>query len=51
MPGEHVFATISYGRELPVELTLLIVGVVANVSAVRRMLRIAELIRAKEAAA
>jgi phosphatidylglycerophosphate synthase len=51
LPGEHVFATVSYGRELPVEITLFIVGVVANVSAVRRMLRIAELIRAKKAAA
>jgi CDP-diacylglycerol--glycerol-3-phosphate 3-phosphatidyltransferase len=51
VPGERVFATIAYGRELPVELALLIVGLVANVSAVRRMLRIAELVRAKNAGA
>ena len=43
-------ATISYGRELPVELALMLVAVVANVSAVRRMLRIADRIRAKHTA-
>lgn len=50
VPGEHSLATIAYGRELPVELALLIVALVANVSAVRRMLRVADLIRAKKAA-
>jgi phosphatidylglycerophosphate synthase len=48
MPGERSVATIAFGRELPVELALLVVAVVANISAVRRMLRIAELIRAKQ---
>lgn len=51
MPGEHVFMTVSYGFELPVELALFVVGTVANVSAVRRTLRIANLVRAKKAAA
>jgi hypothetical protein len=51
VPGTHQLASISFGRELPIELTLLVVAVVANVSAVRRMFRIAELIRAKKLAA
>ena len=51
MPGERVYATVAYGRELPIELALAIVAVVANVSAIRRMFRIAELVRAKNAAA
>jgi CDP-diacylglycerol--glycerol-3-phosphate 3-phosphatidyltransferase len=42
---------VALGRELPVELAVSIVGLVANVSAVRRMLRIAERIRAKKLAA
>ncbi|MBN2575155.1 MAG: CDP-alcohol phosphatidyltransferase family protein [Deltaproteobacteria bacterium] len=50
VPGERTFSAIAYGRELPVELALLIVALVANVSAVRRMLRVAELARAKRAA-
>ena len=50
VPGTHYLASISVGRELPVEITLLVVAVVANVSAVRRMFRIAELIRAKKLA-
>jgi CDP-diacylglycerol---glycerol-3-phosphate 3-phosphatidyltransferase len=37
----------AYGRELPVELALMLVAVVANVSAVRRLRRIAALVRAK----
>ena len=49
VPGDRNFATIALGRELPVELGLFVVAVVANVSAVRRMLRVAELIRAKKA--
>ena len=49
--GSPVVAGISLGRELPVELAMFIVGVVANISAVRRMLRIAQLIRAKKLAA
>jgi phosphatidylglycerophosphate synthase len=51
VPGSPTFATLSLGQELPVELAMLVVGVVANVSAVRRMFRIAELIRAKKLAA
>ena len=51
VPGAPSYATLSLGRELPVELAMLVVAVVANVSAVRRMLRIAELIRAKKLAA
>lgn len=51
VPGAHNVASVSVGRELPVELALLVVAVVANVSAVRRMFRIAELIRAKKLAA
>jgi CDP-diacylglycerol--glycerol-3-phosphate 3-phosphatidyltransferase len=51
VPGTPRFATLSLGRELPVELAMLVVAVVANISAVRRMLRIAELIRAKKLAA
>jgi phosphatidylglycerophosphate synthase len=47
VPGERSFATIALGRELPVVLALLVVAVVANISAVRRMIRIAELIRKK----
>jgi CDP-diacylglycerol---glycerol-3-phosphate 3-phosphatidyltransferase len=47
VPGAPSFATLSVGRELPVEIALLVVAVVANVSAVRRILRIAQLIRAK----
>jgi CDP-diacylglycerol--glycerol-3-phosphate 3-phosphatidyltransferase len=50
VPGERSVAGIAYGRELPVELALVIVALVANVSAVRRMLRVAELIRAKQKA-
>lgn len=50
VPGSPRVATICIGRELPVALALLVVGVVANVSAVRRMLRVAELIRAKKLA-
>jgi len=48
VPSSHRVASISLGQDLPVELALLIVAVVANVSAVRRMLRIAELVRAKK---
>jgi CDP-diacylglycerol---glycerol-3-phosphate 3-phosphatidyltransferase len=51
VPGDHSVAGIAYGRELPIEVALFLVATVANVSAVRRMLRIAELIRAKKAAA
>jgi CDP-diacylglycerol---glycerol-3-phosphate 3-phosphatidyltransferase len=51
VPGTPTYATLSLGRELPVELAMAVVAVVANVSAVRRMLRIAELIRAKKLAA
>jgi CDP-diacylglycerol--glycerol-3-phosphate 3-phosphatidyltransferase len=50
-PGLPSYATLSFGRELPVELAMAVVAVVANVSAVRRMLRIAELIKAKKLAA
>jgi CDP-diacylglycerol---glycerol-3-phosphate 3-phosphatidyltransferase len=48
--GAPSVASLSLGRELPIELALLVVAVVANVSAVRRMLRVAELIRAKQPA-
>jgi hypothetical protein len=51
VPSAHQVASISVGRELPVELALLVVAVVANISAIRRMFRIAELIRAKKLAA
>jgi len=51
VPGSPGFAGLSLGQELPVELAMLVVAVVANVSAVRRMLRIAERIRAKKLAA
>jgi CDP-diacylglycerol--glycerol-3-phosphate 3-phosphatidyltransferase len=51
VPGTPTVLTLSVGRELPVELAMFVVGVVANVSAVRRMLRVAELIRAKKLAA
>jgi CDP-diacylglycerol---glycerol-3-phosphate 3-phosphatidyltransferase len=51
VPGSPSFAAFSLGRELPVELAMLVVAVVANVSAVRRMFRTAELIRAKKLAA
>jgi CDP-diacylglycerol--glycerol-3-phosphate 3-phosphatidyltransferase len=47
-PNPRMLAGISIGRELPAELAILVVAVVANVSAVRRMLRTAELIRAKK---
>jgi hypothetical protein len=50
MPGEHTVASISVGRELPIELALLVVAVVANISAIRRTFRIAELIREKKLA-
>jgi CDP-diacylglycerol--glycerol-3-phosphate 3-phosphatidyltransferase len=50
VPGDRSVATIAYGRELPIELALLLVAVIANISAIRRMVRIAELIRAKKAA-
>jgi CDP-diacylglycerol--glycerol-3-phosphate 3-phosphatidyltransferase len=50
VPHHRSLATLAYGRELPIELALLIVAVVANVSAVRRTLRIAELVRAKKLA-
>ena len=49
--GNHQVASISLGRDLPVQITLVIVAVVANVSAIRRMFRTAELIRAKKLAA
>ena len=48
VPGDPRFAFIAYGRELPVELGLFLVALVANVSAVRRLLRIADLVRAKQ---
>ena len=51
VPGAPSVATLSVGRELPVEIALLVVAVIANISAVRRMFRIAELIRAKKLAA
>jgi CDP-diacylglycerol--glycerol-3-phosphate 3-phosphatidyltransferase len=50
LPGTYSLASLPVGRELPVELALLVVAVVANVSAVRRMFRIAELVRAKKLA-
>ena len=50
-PGSPSIATVSVGRELPIEMALLVVAVIANISAVRRMLRIAEQIRAKKLAA
>jgi CDP-diacylglycerol---glycerol-3-phosphate 3-phosphatidyltransferase len=50
-PGWPDWATLSFGRELPVELAMALVAVVANISAVRRMLRVADLIRAKKLAA
>jgi CDP-diacylglycerol--glycerol-3-phosphate 3-phosphatidyltransferase len=51
VPGSPSAYGISLGRELPVEIAVSIVGLVANVSAIRRMLRIAERIRAKKLAA
>jgi CDP-diacylglycerol--glycerol-3-phosphate 3-phosphatidyltransferase len=51
VPGSPSYATLSLGRELPAELAMAVVAVVANVSAVRRMLRVAQLIRAKKLAA
>jgi phosphatidylglycerophosphate synthase len=48
MPGPGTFAGLAIRQEFPVELAMLVVAVVANVSAVRRMLRIAQLIRAKK---
>jgi phosphatidylglycerophosphate synthase len=48
--GEHTVASISLGRELPIELALLVVAVFANVSAIRRTFRIADLIREKKPA-
>jgi phosphatidylglycerophosphate synthase len=48
VPGAPSVLSVSLGTELPIELALLVVAVVANVSAVRRMIRIAELIRAKK---
>jgi CDP-diacylglycerol---glycerol-3-phosphate 3-phosphatidyltransferase len=50
VPGDRSIAGIAYGRELPMELSLFVVATVANVSAVRRMLRIAQLIREKKPA-
>ena len=50
-PSTHQVASISLGRELPIELALLVVATVANISAIRRMFRTAELIRAKKQAA
>jgi phosphatidylglycerophosphate synthase len=50
MPGPGSVFGIAIRQEFPVELAMLVVAVVANVSAVRRMLRIAELIRAKKRA-
>jgi CDP-diacylglycerol--glycerol-3-phosphate 3-phosphatidyltransferase len=47
VPGDRSYATIAYGRELPIELALFVVATVANASAIRRMLRTAALIRAK----
>ena len=49
--GSRQVAFMSLGRELTIQLTLMIVAVVANVSAIRRMFRTAELIRAKKLAA
>ena len=51
VPSTYQVASISMGRELPIELALLVVAAVANVSAIRRMFRTAELIRAKKLAA
>jgi len=51
VPGARGFATVAIGRELPVEVALLVVAVVANISAIRRMVRTAQLIRAKKMAA
>ena len=50
VPGDRSYAGIAYGRELPIEVALLVVATVANASAVRRMLRTADLIRAKRTA-
>jgi hypothetical protein len=51
VPGSPSAYGVALGRELPVELAVTIVGLVANISAIRRMLRIAERIRAKKLAA
>lgn len=51
MPDTHTVAGVSVGRELPILLALLIVAVVANVSAIRRTFRIAVLVREKKLAA
>jgi phosphatidylglycerophosphate synthase len=51
MPSTNEVASISMGRALPIELALLVVATVANISAIRRMFRTAELIRAKKLAA
>jgi phosphatidylglycerophosphate synthase len=51
MPGSLVVGGFVLGYELPVELAMLVVAVVANVSAVRRMVRTAQLIRAKKRSA
>ncbi len=48
MPGPGTFVGLAIRQEFPVELAMLVVAVVANVSAVRRMLRTAQLIRAKK---
>ena len=48
IPSAHSVTHFSIGRELPVELALLVVAVVANISTVRRMFRITELVRAKK---
>jgi CDP-diacylglycerol--glycerol-3-phosphate 3-phosphatidyltransferase len=50
MPEPHVIGGLFLGRELPVQLAMLVVAVVANVSAVRRMVRTAQLIRVKKRA-
>lgn len=49
-PANRSIATLSLGRELPIEFALLLVAVVTNISAVRRLLKIADLIRAKKQA-
>ena len=50
MPGVGSVGGSAIPQEFPVELAMLVVAVVANVSAVRRMFRIAQLIRAKKRA-
>jgi len=51
LPGQVSVAGFAIGRELPVLLALLVVAVIANISAVRRMFRIADLLRARKPAA